>query len=159
MLPKFRASQEALVVKNRPSNAGDTRDWGSIPGWRRSPGGRNGNQLRYSCLGIPWTEEPGRLYSPWSRKELDMTKRLSSFPTLRCRWNAYLSFLPPSPKLKGWLKKNRLVNTQKQKEVSLKQKPWSSGNQSGRLRLPPSKSSCSLSHAAPMGGAFRFSLI
>ena len=21
---------------------------------------------------IPWTEEPGRLYSPWSHKELDM---------------------------------------------------------------------------------------
>ena len=25
---------------------------------------------------IPWTEEPGRLYSPWGRKELDMTERL-----------------------------------------------------------------------------------
>ena len=22
---------------------------------------------------IPWTEEPGRLYSPWGRKELDTT--------------------------------------------------------------------------------------
>ena len=22
---------------------------------------------------IPWTEEPGRLYSPWGPKELDMT--------------------------------------------------------------------------------------
>ena len=28
----------------------------SIPAWR-----------------IPWIEEPGRLYSPWSRKELGMT--------------------------------------------------------------------------------------
>ena len=25
---------------------------------------------------IPWTEEPGRLYSPWGRKELDTTERL-----------------------------------------------------------------------------------
>ena len=25
---------------------------------------------------IPWTEERGRLYSPWGHKELDMTKRL-----------------------------------------------------------------------------------
>ena len=25
---------------------------------------------------IPWTEEPGGLYSPWGCKELDMTKRL-----------------------------------------------------------------------------------
>ena len=23
---------------------------------------------------IPWTEEPGRLYSPWRLKELDMTE-------------------------------------------------------------------------------------
>ena len=26
---------------------------------------------------IPWTEEPGG-YSPWARKEVDMTKRLSN---------------------------------------------------------------------------------
>ena len=25
---------------------------------------------------IPWTEEPGRPYSPWGRKELIMTERL-----------------------------------------------------------------------------------
>ena len=23
---------------------------------------------------IPWTEEPGRLHSPWGHKELDMTE-------------------------------------------------------------------------------------
>ena len=26
---------------------------------------------------IPWTEEPGRLYSPWCHKESDMTERLT----------------------------------------------------------------------------------
>ena len=26
---------------------------------------------------IPWTEEPGRLYSPWDCKELDKTERLT----------------------------------------------------------------------------------
>ena len=26
---------------------------------------------------IPWTKEPGRLYSPWGRKELDTTERLT----------------------------------------------------------------------------------
>ena len=26
---------------------------------------------------IPWTEEPGRLYSPWGHKESDMTERLT----------------------------------------------------------------------------------
>ena len=27
---------------------------------------------------IPWTEEPGGLYSPWGHKELDTTKQLST---------------------------------------------------------------------------------
>ena len=30
---------------------------------------------------IPWTEEPGGLYSPWGRKESDMTERL------HCMWS------------------------------------------------------------------------
>ena len=38
------------VVKNLPVNAGDVRDVGSIPGSGRSPGGRYGNPLQYSCL-------------------------------------------------------------------------------------------------------------
>ena len=43
----------ATVVKNRPANAGDAGDVGSIPGWGRSPGGRNGNSLQHSCLENP----------------------------------------------------------------------------------------------------------
>ena len=46
-------SQIALVVKNLPANAGDTRDVRSIPGLGRSPGVGNGNLLRYSCLESP----------------------------------------------------------------------------------------------------------
>ena len=45
-----RASQMALVVKNPPANAGDTRDAGSIPGLGRSPVGGDGNPLQYSYL-------------------------------------------------------------------------------------------------------------
>ena len=41
------------MVKNPPSNAGDLRALGSIPGSRRSPGGGHGNSLQYSCLGNP----------------------------------------------------------------------------------------------------------
>ena len=40
----------ALMVKNLPANAGDTRDADSIPGSGRSPGGGKGNPLQYSCL-------------------------------------------------------------------------------------------------------------
>ena len=46
-------SQVVLVVKTMPATAGDMRDEGSIPGWERSPGGGNGNSLRYSCLENP----------------------------------------------------------------------------------------------------------
>ena len=45
-LIKKRASQVELVVKNLSTNAGDTATHPSILGWR-----------------IPWTEEPGGLWS------------------------------------------------------------------------------------------------
>ena len=48
-IPGF-ASQVVLVVKNPPTNAGDTEDTGSIPGLARSPGGGNGNPLLYPHL-------------------------------------------------------------------------------------------------------------
>ena len=38
-------SPAGAVVKNLPTNAGDPRDTGSIPGLGRSPGGGNGNPL------------------------------------------------------------------------------------------------------------------
>ena len=44
------ASLQAQTVKSPPVKAGD---WGSIPGWGRSPGQANGQALRYSCLGNP----------------------------------------------------------------------------------------------------------
>ena len=43
----------ALVVKNLPAKAGDVRDVSLIPGSGRSPGGRHGNSLQYSCLENP----------------------------------------------------------------------------------------------------------
>ena len=56
------------MVKNPPANAGDTRDVGFFPGSERSPGGGNGNPHHCSCLGIPWTKEPGRLLSMGLKK-------------------------------------------------------------------------------------------
>ena len=46
--------------KESTCNAGD---FGSIPGWGRSPGEREGNPLQYPCLENPMTEEPGGLQS------------------------------------------------------------------------------------------------
>ena len=60
------------LVKNPPADAEPAGDTGSIPGWGRSPGGGNGNPLRYSCLensvdrGAWWAT-----YSPRGRKESD----------------------------------------------------------------------------------------
>ena len=45
---------------------------GSIQRSGRSPGEGNSNPLQYSCLGIPWTEEPGGLQS-MGHKESDAT--------------------------------------------------------------------------------------
>ena len=47
---KLRGFLHGSVAKNLPANAGDT---GSIPGWERFPGGKNGNLLQYPFLGNP----------------------------------------------------------------------------------------------------------
>ena len=38
------------MFKKMPTNSGDIRDVGLIPGPGRSPGGGHGNPLQYSCL-------------------------------------------------------------------------------------------------------------
>ena len=67
-----RVSQVALAVKNLPAKAGDTRDVGSIPGLRRSPGGGNGNPLQYACLenlmdGGPWWATVHGVTKSWTQ--------------------------------------------------------------------------------------------
>ena len=64
----------ALVVKNLPANAGDTRDVGLIPGLRRSPGGGHGNPLQFSCLENPmdrgaWWATVHRVANSWTQTE------------------------------------------------------------------------------------------
>ena len=54
-------SQVVLVVKNSPTNAGDTRDVSSIPGLGRFPGEGNGYHFSIRVWRIPWTEESGKL--------------------------------------------------------------------------------------------------
>ena len=41
------------MVNSLPANAGDIGEAGLIPGLGRSPGGGQGNLLRYSCLENP----------------------------------------------------------------------------------------------------------
>ena len=74
------ASQVALVVKNRPANAGDGRALGSIPGLGSFPGGGHGNPLWYSCLENPmdrgawWARVHGVSQSRTRLKEVSITQ-------------------------------------------------------------------------------------
>ena len=54
------------MVKNPPANAGDA---GSIPGFGRSPGEGNGNQLQYSCLEY-FMDRGTWQASPWGSKKV-----------------------------------------------------------------------------------------
>jgi len=56
------ASQVALVVKNPPANAGDSREAGSILGLGRSPEVGNGPSSILAWK-IPQTEEPDGIWS------------------------------------------------------------------------------------------------
>ena len=53
------------MVKNTPTNTGNLRDAGLIPGLGRSPRQGNGNPLQYTCLENPmdrgawWATVPG----------------------------------------------------------------------------------------------------
>ena len=59
------------VVKNPPTNAGDT---GLVPGWGRSPGGGHGNPRQRSCLENPlergaWRVTVHRAEMSWTRQK------------------------------------------------------------------------------------------
>ena len=74
---KCWASQVALVAKNLSAKAGDIRDTASIPGLGRSPGGRHGNPLQYSCLENPKDRGAWRATVPGVAKSQTRLERLS----------------------------------------------------------------------------------
>ena len=57
--------------KESACNGGDL---GSNSGLGRSPGGRHGNPLQYSCLENPHGQRSLVGYNLWDHKESDMTK-------------------------------------------------------------------------------------
>ena len=56
------------VLKNLLVGAGDARNAGLIPALGKYPRGGNGGPLQYSCLGIPWTEDPDGLQPMGSQR-------------------------------------------------------------------------------------------
>ena len=82
-------SHVAKVVKNPPANAGDEREVGSIPGWGRFCGGRNGNPLQYSCLEKPMDREAWRATVHGvtkSQSRLNTHSSLFSVLDSTCKW-------------------------------------------------------------------------
>ena len=55
----------------------NVEDLGSIPGLGRCPGEGNANPLQYSCLENLHGQRNLVDYSPWGRKESNMTEQLS----------------------------------------------------------------------------------
>ena len=99
-MPSNHFILSALLSKESACKAGDVEDAGLILWSRRSPGEGNGYPLQYSCLensvdrGTWWAT-----YSPWGRKELDMTERLTcTYPLLNLN-KSHLSIHPLSQQL------------------------------------------------------------
>ena len=63
------------MVKNLSAKAGDTRNMGSIPGSRRSPGEGKSNPLQYPCLENSMDRGPWRT-TIHGVAESNMTKQL-----------------------------------------------------------------------------------
>ena len=69
------AAVETAVCKESTCNSGDL---GSVPVLGKSPGGGESNPLQYSCLENSHGQKSLVGYSPWGRKELDMSEWLST---------------------------------------------------------------------------------
>ena len=82
------------MAKNPLANAGDMRDTGLIPGSEKSPGGGNGNPLRYSHLENPMDRGAWRA-TIHRVTESDMTEATehARLLTVLCRLSIYFSYL------------------------------------------------------------------
>ena len=68
------------AVKNLPIVQELQETWARSLGWEDSPRGGHGNPLHYSCLENPHGQRSLMGYSPWGRKESDMTEQLNTAP-------------------------------------------------------------------------------
>ena len=62
------------MVKSPSPNAGNIRNVGLAPGSGKSPGGKHGNPLQYSCPENPHGQRSLVGYSPWGHKDSDTTE-------------------------------------------------------------------------------------
>ena len=87
-LGEQQAYQVTLVVKNPPASSGEARGVDLIPGPGGSPGVENGSPLQPPCLENSMDSGTWQTtYSPWGRKDLQMTEhpQVSYTRTLNCK--------------------------------------------------------------------------
>ena len=63
----------AQTVKNLPAMR---ETWVRSLGWEDPLEKEMATHSRNLAWRVPWTEEPGGLYSPWGREELDTTEQV-----------------------------------------------------------------------------------
>ena len=68
------SSRVAQTVNNLPAM---WETWVRSLGWEDPPEKEMATYSSILAWRIPWTEEPGRLYSPWGHKESDVTEQLN----------------------------------------------------------------------------------
>ena len=107
----------SLVVKNLPTNAGDTRDTDSITGLGRSPRAGHGKPLQYSCLKNPmdrgawWAIVHGvalRVGHDWVTKQNTTKASHRNRPWIwrpEEGWRMAFKMWMPSAHIPRWLKK------------------------------------------------------
>ena len=75
-LSVYRYIYAFLCGSDTKDSAYSAGDPGLIPRWGRSLGEENVYPLQYSCLENPHGQKSLVGYSPWDRKDLDMTEQL-----------------------------------------------------------------------------------
>ena len=76
-------SESHSVVSEVKVSAWNVGDLGSIPGWGRSPGERNGNPLQYSCLENPMEGGAWRSEERRGGKESIVTQTINNLPKMQ----------------------------------------------------------------------------
>ena len=71
---KVRGFPYGSAGKESACNARDTGDKGLIPGSGRSPGGRNGTPLQYSCVENPYGQRRLGMLQSKGRKASNVTQ-------------------------------------------------------------------------------------
>ena len=67
-IPMLLGFQVELMVKNLPTNSGDKRDTGLVPGSEDPLAKKMATHSSIFAWRIPWTEEPGRPQSTGSQR-------------------------------------------------------------------------------------------